>query len=194
MYITILIVNINYNTYMNRKHEKTASFIPAFIPQSNLLVKFILTIVMFLLLTITASARLTDWEDLIDLSITLYQQGEYSAALKTMKESIEVAKTTFGPNHNTVTISMKNLALLYSFGGNYSEAESLYKKALSLEEKILGSDHLFVAEDLKTLAELYRYQGKDKEAEFLYKRAHAIEEKYLITGQYMIVHNLGLKK
>ncbi len=165
---------------MQDTHEKTASPIVASLPQRHRLLIMFLAITVVVLVTATAHAEVTDWEDLIALSIDLYQQGEYVNSLNTMRESIEVAKKTFGPDHHTVSISMKNLALLYRMGGNYSEAEMLYKKAISLEEKILGRDHFLVAEDLRTLAELYKFQGKDNEAESLYKRAHVIEEEFSI--------------
>lgn len=166
----------------------------AFFPQGIINVKTLLAIIFLLLFTITASARVTDWEDLVALSIALYQQGEYADALKVMKKSIEVAKETFGPHHHTVSLSMKNLAMLYSIGGNYSEAESLYKKALSLDENILGRDHIFIADDLKAMAELYMYQGRDREAESLYLRAHEIEEEIPTREPMNDRKHLSLKK
>jgi tetratricopeptide (TPR) repeat protein len=162
---------------MSNKHENIVSLILALIPQRTPLLIILLAITSILLLTTTVNAQVTDWEDLIALSMTLYQQGEHLKAINTMRESVKAAIKTFGANHHTVTISMKNLALLYSEEGKYSEAESLYKKAILMEEKFLGRNHPVVAEDLRTMAEMYKYQGKNREAESLYKRAHAIEEK-----------------
>jgi tetratricopeptide (TPR) repeat protein len=152
---------------MNSKNKKTVSIIPAIILQRIPLLIIVLAITSIFLFT-TVNAKAADWEDLIALSITLYQQGEHTEAMNTMRESMKVAIKTFGPHHHTVAISMKNLALLYTKEGKYSEAESLYKKAILVEEKILGRDHHVVTEDLKAMADLSKYQGKDRDAESLY--------------------------
>jgi tetratricopeptide (TPR) repeat protein len=117
------------------------------------------------------------WEELIDTSYSLYQEGQYLEAEDLVKESLKVAKNTFGPNHFTVIVSLNNLAEIYRIQGNYSEAESIYKQALSIAEETFSDEHPIVAVSLNFLAELYSYQGKNTDAELLYKKSLEIYEK-----------------
>ena len=73
-------------------------------------------------------------EKLNDIATTLYQQGEFSKAIRAGKEALKVAGSTFGPVHANVATATNNLALLYSEQGKYAEAEPLYKRSLEIIE------------------------------------------------------------
>lgn len=124
-------------------------------------------IIFTLSLTVFAYAQEELWEDMVDKSYKLYQQGKYSEATNTAKDALKVAKKTFGENHFTVAISLKNIAEIFREQGNYDEAASLYKQALAIDEKNLGNDHPLVISDLQNIAELYqKIKRKDKAKNF----------------------------
>jgi tetratricopeptide (TPR) repeat protein len=101
-----------------------------------------------------------EWAELNDKATTLYQQGQFSKAIRAGKEALKVAKNTFGSDHANVATTMNNLALLYSGQGKYAEVEPLYERALKIRENTLGSGHPSVAVVLENMAELYIEIGK----------------------------------
>lgn len=141
------------------------------------LTKIILMILPLLLFTVPTNAQETLWNELNTRATTLYQQGQYSEAVKVTKEALEIAEKTFGPSHPSVATSLNNLALLYMEQGKYTEAEPLYKRALAIWEKALGPDHPDVAAVLENMAECYKKIGKDDEAKRLEERAKRIRSK-----------------
>ncbi|HPE70561.1 MAG TPA: tetratricopeptide repeat protein [Candidatus Competibacter sp.] len=108
-----------------------------------------------------------------------YQAGDYPTAEKAARAALEVAETTFGPDHFDVATSLNNLAALYYTQGQYVQTEPLLQRALAINEKALGPDHPDVAQSLNNLAVLYHDQGQSAKAEPLHLRALAIREKAL---------------
>ena len=122
-------------------------------------------IVMVVLLSASAYAQEALWNELNKKTGTLYQQGQYSEAVKVAEKALKVAEDTFGANHPNVATSLNNLAELYRAQGRYADAEPLYKRALAIQEKALESNHPYVATSLNNLALLYKTQGRYAEAE-----------------------------
>jgi len=119
-------------------------------------VKVILMMIMVISVSKVAYSQEALWNELNAKSTKLYQQGQYSEALKIAEEAIKVAETTFGKDHPNTAQSLNNLALLYYAQGKYAEAEPLYKQALSIREKSLGKNHPQVATVLENMSELYK--------------------------------------
>ncbi len=104
------------------------------------------------------------------------QQGNYEQAVLAAQKALEVAKTTLGPDHPYVAISLNNLAMLHSSQGEYLKAEPLYKRSLAIWEKLLGPNHPYVANLLNSLSELYHAMGKEQEALEADQRIERIRE------------------
>ncbi|HYB62202.1 MAG TPA: CHAT domain-containing tetratricopeptide repeat protein [Methylomirabilota bacterium] len=119
------------------------------------------------------------WKELQVRAATLQAAGNYTEAISTAKEALNVAEATFGADDVHTAVSLNALGLLYEKQGKYADAEPLYKRALAIVEKAVGPDHPGVATILNNLAELYDDQGKYADAEPLYKRALAIDERAL---------------
>ena len=117
------------------------------------------------------------WNDLNEKVGALYQQGQYSEAVKSAEEALKIAEETFGDNHPKVALSLNNLAILHRTQNKYTEAESLYRRSLEIFEEAFGPEHPYVAIGLDNLAMLYSDQGKYAEAESLCQRSLAILKK-----------------
>ena len=130
-------------------------------------------------LTPASRAQEDRWKELQARAAALQDAGNYSEAISTAKEALNVAEATFGGEDVHVAASLNALASLYYSQEKYADAEPLFKRALAIEEKALGPDDPHVATLLNNLAVLYDDQGKYADAEPLYKRALAIDEKAL---------------
>ncbi len=104
----------------------------------------------------SAFAEQGSWPALNAQIVSLYRQGNYSEAAKVGEEALQVAESTYGPDHPNMAASLNNLAAAYHSQGNYARAEALYKRALAIDEKIFGKDHPNVAADRANLEELYK--------------------------------------
>ncbi|CAG5090757.1 Oidioi.mRNA.OKI2018_I69.PAR.g12712.t1.cds [Oikopleura dioica] len=123
-------------------------------------------------------------------------------AHKLQKESLEVARRTFGEYSVLTAKHLGNLGRLYQSMKHFEDAESLHKKAIEIKTKILGDDDPEVAVSLGHLASLYNYDMKKyKMAEKLYLKGIEICKKhhgglysgleYDYTGLINVYLNLG---
>ena len=117
------------------------------------------------------------WEDLSKKAFTLYQQGQFSEAAKSLQEALKSAEDALGPEHLDVATILNNLAGLSEAQGKYADAEPFYRRLLKIKEKTLGPDHPDVAVTCENMAELYRQIGKEDEAKKLEARARKIRSK-----------------
>jgi tetratricopeptide (TPR) repeat protein len=125
------------------------------------------------------SSQGEEWENLADEMNSLLQNRQQDRALDLIKQALNDAETTAGPDHPSVAIRLNMLGELYYNLGQKAQAESLYQRALEIDEKALGTNHPDVAISLNNLAVLYGSQGKYAQAEPLSKRALEIDEKAL---------------
>jgi len=79
--------------------------------------------------------------------VNLIGQEKYTEALPMAQEALRLAESTSGPDDESVSWPLKNLAMIYNFEGRYADAEALLERALRIDEKALGPDHRNVAED-----------------------------------------------
>jgi tetratricopeptide (TPR) repeat protein len=126
-----------------------------------------------------APAQETNWKEVNNRAVQLYQQGKYAEAIAAAREALQVAETSFGPDHPNTALSLNNLASLYREQGQYAEAEPLLLRALAVLEKLRGPEDLSVANAASNLAVLYQSEGRYADAEPLYKRTLEVREKLL---------------
>jgi tetratricopeptide (TPR) repeat protein len=110
---------------------------------------------------------------------TLYEAGQYAAALPVAQQVLALVEQALGPAHPDVADSLNTLAQLYRLQGQYAQAEPLYRRALAIQEQALGPSHPDVARSLNNLALLYLYQGQYAQVEPLLQRARTIQEQAL---------------
>ncbi len=125
------------------------------------------------------SQETTQWEKLHNEAISLFEQEQYSEALKRAQEALKVGREAFGTDHPNIADNLYNMGLFHYYLEQYTDAEAFYKQALEIWEKILEPEHPDVVTVLRELAFVYDLQGKYAEAEPLYQRALAITEKSL---------------
>ncbi|MBI1955701.1 MAG: tetratricopeptide repeat protein, partial [Acidobacteria bacterium] len=124
-------------------------------------------------LTAHLHAQQSQWDGLNQHLAELYSNGRYEEGVPLATEALQIAETTFGPEHPNVATSLNNLAEMDRSLGRYEEAKPLYQRALRLAETALGPESTLLAATLSNLAEMYRMQGEYGQAEPLYRRAIA---------------------
>ncbi|MBN1211965.1 MAG: tetratricopeptide repeat protein [candidate division Zixibacteria bacterium] len=112
---------------------------------------------------------------------TLWRQGKSREveSEEFAKRAVAIKEKSFGPEYQTLPLSLNNLGIIIYDQGRYEDAESLHKRALAIDEKTYGLDHQNVAIDLSNLAFLFHSLGRFDEAVQMYSRILAIFEKTL---------------
>ncbi|CAF4403293.1 unnamed protein product, partial [Rotaria sordida] len=67
--------------------------------------------------------------------------GEYSKALSSYEQSLEIDKIALPPNHPELAISYNNIGLVYNNMGEYSKALSSYEQSLEIDKIALPPNH-----------------------------------------------------
>src|SRR5438876_1193045 len=101
----------------------------------------------------------------------LYLRGEYKAAEKVIRMSIEVREKVLEPEHPDTLISVNNLGWVLESQGKYEEAEAMHRRALEASEKVLGPEHPDTLTSVNNLGLVLTSQGKYEEAEAMHRRA-----------------------
>ena len=96
-----------------------------------------ITLVTLLLISFSVSiyAQEAVWEELMDQSDELYQQGRYSEAARVTEEALKIAEKTPGPGHSNVSTTLFRLAAIYRAQEKHTEAEDLYRRATGIADK-----------------------------------------------------------
>ncbi|MBK7745677.1 MAG: tetratricopeptide repeat protein [Candidatus Obscuribacter sp.] len=105
------------------------------------------------------------------LGNALAEAGRKEEAEACHKRAVDLTVSCFGPYHQKVADSTKELASLYFENGDYVKAEELCRKMLNIYEKSLGIKHQEVGLVSRNLAMILHQQNKLDEAEKYYKRA-----------------------
>ncbi len=108
----------------------------------------------------------------------LNQQGDYAAAIPFAEKALRLGEGEFGPNRETTSLLLNNLAELYHAQGRYRDAEPLFKRALAISVKTLGPENPDVARTIENYAAMLRKTGRDKEAARMETRAKAMRAKH----------------
>ncbi|CAF4343205.1 unnamed protein product, partial [Rotaria sordida] len=67
--------------------------------------------------------------------------GEYSKALSSYEQSLEIGKIALPPNHPDLATSYNNIGTVYYSMGEYSKALSSYERSLEIGKIALPSNH-----------------------------------------------------
>lgn len=99
-----------------------------------------LFILFFALIASTAFAQ-DDATFLNNKGLAYDRQDNYTKALETFLEALDIRLKELGAEHPYVAQSYNNIGSVYDQWGNYPLALDYFQKALAIWEKALGKDH-----------------------------------------------------
>ncbi|MCL4203594.1 MAG: tetratricopeptide repeat protein [Pirellulaceae bacterium] len=114
------------------------------------------------------------WEIALDWAGVFQDTAQYDRAEFYLRQALDIAERTFGPDDTKTAVTLNNLAWLLRNTNRLAEAEPLMRRALAIDEKAYGADDPDVAVDLNNLALLLKATNRLAEAEPLMRRALAI--------------------
>ena len=138
----------------------------------------ILLSLTWLFSTNAALAELDEWTNHMCAADAAHVKGNYQQAEKLYATAVTEAEK-FGIQDHRLSISLNNLAQMYSEQKKYSEAEPLFERSLLVTEKVFGPNDAALIPSLNNLAKMYKAQGQYAKSETLYKRVLALRVKLL---------------
>jgi eukaryotic-like serine/threonine-protein kinase len=123
------------------------------------------------------TAELADTLDL--LGVLAHDLRDMPRAESYARRGLELRRRALGPEHESVGVSLVNLATAIRAGGRHAEAEPLYREGLALLRARLGDEHERVGWAIFNLAWALHQQGRLDEAEPLYREAAALQRRIL---------------
>ena len=128
-----------------------------------------------------AATGLQQWQSLNDQAMKAYQTGDYSKAISSAKQAVDLARRLFGNLDPKTLNNIGDLGLFYSLQGRNVEAERLYQEAVSgmRESQVFGPSHPSTLTFLTGLATLYSTQHRYTEAKPLFREALQARRKVL---------------
>ena len=124
----------------------------------------------------SALAASDSFEDAMNSSSALYEQGRFQEAIPHAKEALAIAEREFGADDVACAAVLDNLAALYEAEMLYAKAQPLYRRALDLRAKEYGARHPEVVNSLINLALIYDALGDYAAAKKMDARATEIIE------------------
>lgn len=118
--------------------------------------------------------ELSNFHQLNQNSIQLYQNGRYTEAIEYAKSALKIAQNIWLDDHPDLANCLNNLGYLLQIQGKITEAEPYYRNALAMYQRLFPEDHPDVASSLNNLGYLLEAQGKVTEAEPYYRDALAM--------------------
>ncbi|HSQ32969.1 MAG TPA: serine/threonine-protein kinase [Gemmatimonadaceae bacterium] len=100
--------------------------------------------------------------------------GRHADAERLLTRALALRRSTFGPVHIDVALSLQRLGTHYRGMSMYARAESLYHASLDMKQRLLGPDDPAIAETLGLLGFLMPYLGRVAESEAYYRRSVAM--------------------
>lgn len=97
------------------------------------------------------------------LGIALVAQGEPDQAVDALKKSLELRRAKLGAGHDSVGVTLQNLAMAYREQGQYKLAEQMYYDVLALRRRH-GTRTLGIVHAQLGLASALNAQGRHAEA------------------------------
>jgi tetratricopeptide (TPR) repeat protein len=134
---------------------------------------FAAAVILFSSPAISAS---DSYQDALDSSATLYEQGRFQEAIPHAIEAIALAEQEIGADDVVYAALLDNLGALYEAEMDYAKARPLYRRALDIRVKAYGSTHPEVVNSLLNLALIYDALGDYVAAEMMDERATEIIE------------------
>jgi serine/threonine-protein kinase len=99
-----------------------------------------------------------------ELGSALYENGDYAAGERAIRESLALERRAFGPTHARYAMALGELAQLRKRVGATAEAESLYQEVIRIDTLTVGADNDAAATDIANLGMLYYDDGRYREA------------------------------
>lgn len=132
-----------------------------------------LLLLLLLLLSSVAPAQ-ESLKDYMDRAISLYNEGEYEAALVPALKALNKAEET---NSKWLSYCAWTTGNIYCDMGKLKQGRECFRQSLAADEELYGPGHLQTAKSLDSLATVLKILGEYREAEGLYKRGVEIQEK-----------------
>jgi serine/threonine-protein kinase len=108
--------------------------------------------------------------------------GLLKQATPLVEGALATRRTTLGPDHADVGLSLNNLAVIKDDLGEYAAADTLFREALAVRRKALGDDHPDVASTLNNLANVLYNKGDYAGAAAMHAEALAGHRRHLGDG------------
>jgi len=124
------------------------------------------------------------------LASTLRGEGHFAEAEKLDRETLDIQRKVFGPEHPATLASMDSLADSLTNEGHYEEAEKLERETLDVERRVFGAEDLRTLSSMNSLAETLRREGRLAEAEPLQANALEIERRILGAENPDVLYHL----
>ena len=108
---------------------------------------------------------------LLMLGLVYYDMGEYSKALSSYEQSLEIMKVALPPNHPDLATSYNNIGLVYYNMGEYSKALSSYEQSLEIMKVALPPNHPDLATSYNNIGLVYYNMGEYSKALSSYEQS-----------------------
>ena len=110
------------------------------------------------------------------LGVVYDDMGEYSKALSSYEQSLEIKKVSLPANHPSLATSYNNIGLVYDNMGEYSKALSYYEKDLEISKQVLPPNHPSLATSYNNIGMVYNNMGEYSKALSSYERSLEIRK------------------
>ena len=104
----------------------------------------------------------------------LMRTARYEEAEQVYRRAIMLKEKVFGKETFHVTVSMENLAFLFSKQGKYEEAERIFRKTSAIRKSILGKDNYHTGLSLCGLVNMLQNQKRYVEAQEIARQTSAV--------------------
>ncbi|CAF1033033.1 unnamed protein product [Rotaria sordida] len=123
------------------------------------------------------------------------EMGEYSKALSSFEQSLEIRKITLPPNHPDLASSYNGIGMVYDKIGEYSKALSSYERSLEIRKIALPPNHPDLASSYLNIGNVYSKMGEYSKALTYYEKDLEITLKALPPNHPDLVssyNNIGI--
>lgn len=152
-----------------------------------------LSLVFFLLVTMSVSAHGETWDDLLDEAKSLRKAGKLDSAIVVASQALREAKQARGDVDSSVALVLHRIGTFYHYA-RAPEAMDYYQQALKVWQTLPDPQPVNMAKTLNNLGALLAQQERRREAETCYKDVLEIKRKYLPENHpstAMTLNNLG---
>ncbi|CAF0781664.1 unnamed protein product, partial [Rotaria sordida] len=119
-------------------------------------------------------------EDRADYNLqlgTVYNHmGQYSKALSSYEQSLEIQKIVMPQNHPELAASYNNIGKVYSDMGEYSKALSSYERSLEIRKIALPPNHPDILDSYNNIGNVYYNMGEYSKALSSYEQSLEISK------------------
>ena len=112
-----------------------------------------------LLFSSPALAASKSFEDALQSSSELYEQGRFQEVIPLAKKALAIAERQIGTDDAAFASLLENLATVYEAELQYDKAHPLYQRALDIRVKVYGSNPPEVVNSLLNLTLIYDALG-----------------------------------